>query len=78
MSLSAGEWLTVVLAVIGGLAWLFTLHGRLNTHEAVCAEFKKNQSEVLERIEARLDDEHAENKGTLRRIEGIVAELARR
>jgi hypothetical protein len=61
MDLSA-EFVAAVSLVLGSIVWLIRLEGRVNTHEAICAEryqqLRQQHSEALDEmrtIETKLD-----------------------
>lgn len=58
-----GIALTGGLAVIGGVVWLVRLEGRVNTHEAECAQRQQ-----------RMDERHVE---TNKKLDAIDAKLDR-
>lgn len=64
--IDAGTLVTVGLAIVGLIGWLWRLHGRLSTEEAVRHEqvtglrdrlnsFEQRIYDVLERIETKID-----------------------
>jgi hypothetical protein len=61
MDLSA-EFVAAVSLVLGSIVWLIRLEGRVNTHEAICAEryqqLRQQHAEALDEmrtIETKLD-----------------------
>ena len=52
--MSGEGWVAIVLAFVGGLAWLFQLKGRIDTHEAVCAERYQNITDRLDEIKEQI------------------------
>ena len=58
------EQVGVVVAIgsvlVGGLAWLFRLQGRLGSHEAECLQFRKRIDERHETSTKRADERHDE------------------
>lgn len=62
MDVSAGVLMSVITGAIGTVVWLVRMEGRLNTHEAICAEryrrLEERHTEGLDRMrsmDAKLD-----------------------
>lgn len=52
---TGGEWVAVIVALVAALGWLFQLKGRMDTHEAVCAERYKNLQTQMESMNHKMD-----------------------
>ena len=61
------ELVAVVSLVIGSIVWLMRVEGRVNTHEAICAERYQ-----------QLRQQHVEGLEEMRQIEGKLDGLIQR
>jgi hypothetical protein len=63
----AAEAAAVLALVVGSVVWLIRLEGRVNTHEAICAERYK-----------QLQDRHAETLDEMRSMDAKLDSIIQR
>lgn len=66
--MTVGEGVAVVATIVGGLAWLFRLEGRVTSHEQVCAERQKNLLERHDRVQRELADMNGSIKALVQHV----------
>lgn len=54
MTFEVGTVVAIAVPVVGGLAWLFRLEGRINVQEAITRELSSDVRYIRERIDVAL------------------------